>query len=288
MIEVYGFLVMFAVQVLVLSVLLPGMLARRVRMVLTRYPVEQFPQLYPEGSGSFAGGFAIYRALNWVAAVVGLTLLAWLYGYMQQPDWRAGRVAALATVYMAAQFIPLVLLGVTGAKLNRKFKSTFPEDKRRATLRPRGLFDFVSPAVVGLAALGYVMYVTLVLYIGRHPFRGFAGAMINIGIITLTYALMGLFIYLALYGRKRSPLQTQANRLRTIEIGVKGCVYTCLAIVVLMSLTLTLQMFELMRWQPFALSVYFVYFALRTVSSLNATSTDINLDALRIGPRADR
>lgn len=286
MIEVYGFLAMFALQVLVLSVLAPAILARRIRGFVERYPAEQFPQLYMPGSSIEMRGLGLYRALNWLAAAAGLALLGWLYTYMQRPDWSDGPIEALAGVYLMVQFIPLVLLAVTGAKTNQRLREAFPEDKRKATLRPRGLFDFVSPFAVFFAVLAYVLFVAYAIYLDRNPFPGYAGALVNIALVTAVYAVMGFAAYMTLYGKKANPLQTQAGRMTTMGTLLKICVYACIANVLFLASNFTLVMFDLQNWEPFAGSVGALFFALLFVSAISGPTPEINLDALRVKPAA--
>ena len=65
-----------------------------------------------------------------------------------------------------------------------------------------------------------------------------------------------------LYGKKRNPFETHAGRLHTIGLAVKSSVYSCIVIVVYLSLNFSLSMLDLQRWEPFALSVFFVITAL--------------------------
>ncbi len=286
MIEVYAFLAMFALQVLALSVLAPAALAKRSRTFLARYPAEQFPQLYLQGSSIAVPGISAYRALSWLAAAAGLVLLGWLYTYMRRPDWDDGPVEALGSVYLMVQFIPLVLLAFAGAKTNQQLRDAFPEEKRKATLRPRGLFDFVSPFAVFLAVLGYFLFVAFAIYIEQDPFSGFAGALVNIAGVTAIYAVMGFAIYMTLYGRKSNPLQTQAARMIAMATAVKLCVYACIGCVVFLSSNFTLVLLDLQNWEPLAWSVGHIIFALLFLSAINAPSPGLNLDALRLKPGA--
>ena len=98
-------------------------------------------------------------------------------------------------------------------------------------------------------------------YVERHPFSGFAGY-INIGAVTLVYALNAFAVYTMLYGRSGNPFETRADRLHKIGLSVKSSVYSCIATVAFLSLNFTLVLLDLQRWEPFALSVFFVICAL--------------------------
>ncbi len=195
MFEKYAFFAAFTAQIVALSVVFPARLTRSVRTQSTSYSAENFPQLYLNGSsacGSIPG--SLYRALNTSIAVLGLLLMGRLAIYTLRPDWDDGPVEALVSLYFAIQILPLCLAGWAAARFNKAIKHALPEEKRKATLQRRGLFDFVSPSIVLLAVLSYVLFVAFVIYIDRDPFPGFAGYLINIGAVTLIYALMAFCV----------------------------------------------------------------------------------------------
>jgi hypothetical protein len=264
MIEAYAFLAAFTIQILTMSVLYPAWFIRYVRMQMARFPAERLAQMYPgvDLGRAMERFLTRYRALTASSAVLGLVLLGWLFSYMRRPDWDDGPVEALVSVYFfAAQMLPLFLLVWFGVRFNRAHKRPLPEPKRTAVLQRRGLFDFISPFVVSLAVLSYLLFVAFVIYLLRHPFTGFAG-LVSIGVVTLVYALNAFVVYLMLYGKKGNPFETHEGRLRTIGLAVKSSVYSCIVIVVYLSLNFSLVMLDLQRWEPFALSIFFVIIAL--------------------------
>ena len=284
MIEAYAFLAAFTVQILVLSVLYPAWFIRYVRLQATRIPAERFAQLYPGVDLGHAQEHFLthYRALTTGIAVLGLLLLGWLFSYMRRPDWDDGPVEVLVTVYfLAAQLLPIGLVVWLGIRFNKKHKRSFPEGKRTAVLQRRGLFDFVSPYIVFLAVLSYFLFAAFVIYIQQHPFPGFAG-LINIGAITLVYAVNAFVVYMMLYGKKSNPFETHAGRLHTIGLTVKSSIYSCIVIVVYLSLNFSLGLLDLQRWEPFALSVFFVITTL--LASVNVIASLRRPEADGLGP----
>jgi hypothetical protein len=135
-----------------------------------------------------------------------------------------------------------------------------------------------------LAALGYLLFVAYAIYIDRNPFPGFAGAVVNIALITAIYAVMGFVIYMTLFGKKSHPLQTQAGRLIAMGTTVKACVYVCLVSVVFLSVNFTLVLFDLQNWEPLAWTAGNIVFALLFLSALSAPPPELNLDALHGAP----
>jgi hypothetical protein len=260
MIEAYAFLAMFTVQILAMSVLGPVWFTRYVRVQATSFPAERFAERHPgvDHNQILERYLKRYRVLNAVIAVLGLVLMSWLFSYMQRPDWSDGPVEALAGAYFYVQVLPLCIVAFFALRYNKLLERLL-ERKRKATLQRRGLFDFVSPLAVCLAAVSYFLYVAYVLYIAQNPFSGFAGPLINISGITLLYAVSAFVIYKVLYRKKVNPYEPHAARVHTISLGVKACVYICIAEVVDVSLNFTLVLLDLQRWEPFGQSVFMVF-----------------------------
>jgi hypothetical protein len=165
--------------------------------------------------------------------------------------------------------LPLCLVVWRGVRLNGAYKRSLLAGKRKAILQRRRLFDFASPFIVFLAAVSYFLFIAFVIYIQQHPFAGFSSP-INIGVITLVYALQASVAYAILYGKKPNSFETHAGRVRTIGLVVKSCVYSCIACAVFLSLNLTLGLLDLQSWEPFALSVFFVITALLSLMGMTA------------------
>jgi hypothetical protein len=275
MIEAYAFLAVFAIQILAMSVLYPAWFTRYLRLQASSIPAERLAQLYPGVDSSLARERFLtrYRALNTGIAVFGLLLLGWLFSYLRRLGWDDRLVEVLVGVYFLVQaLLPLGLVIRHGVGFNMLHKSSLLEGKRKAILQRRGLFDFISPFVVVLAGLSYVLFVAFVIYIQPRPFPGFAG-LTSIGVITLVYALQIYVVYAVLYGKKPNPFETHAGRVRTIGLVVKSCVYSCIACVVFFSLNFTLPLLDLQRWEPFALCVFFVISALLSLMGMAPSSS---------------
>jgi hypothetical protein len=264
MLEAYAFLAVFTVQILAISVLHPAWFIRYVRARALSFPAERFAQLYPgvDRSVRLERFLTLYRVLNLGIAALGVALLGWLFSYMRRPDWDDGPVETLVALYFAAQMmLPLCLVAWTGVRYSKVLEHSLADGKRKAVLQRRGLFDFVSPSIVLIAVSSYFLFAGFVLYIQQDPFPGFAGY-INIGSVTLVYAVNAFGVYTMLYGRKKSALETHADRVRAIGLGVQAFVYSCIACVAFLSLNFTLVLLDLQSWEPFALSVFLVTCAL--------------------------
>jgi hypothetical protein len=282
MIEAYAFFGAFTVQILTASVLHPAWFVRYVRVQATRFPTERLAQLYPGVDLSLARERFLtqYRTLNTSIAVLGLLLLAWLFSCMRRPDWDEGPVIVLLSVYFIVQMLPPCLVAWLGFRFNKAHKRSLLEGKRKAILQRRGLLEFISPFIVFLAVSSYFLFAAFVIYTQQRPFPGFP----LIGVLTLVYALQAFVVYAALYGKKPNPLETPAGRAHSIGLIVKSCVYSCIACVVFFSLTFTLDLLDLKRWQPFAQSIFLVITALLSLMGMTAPPRQPEADGLNSSP----
>jgi hypothetical protein len=258
MIEVYLFYAMFTAQILVFSVLYPATMIRNVRAALARFPVERRPFMDEQAKKWFDRRLALYRQINTGIAIVGLLLLGWLFSYMRRPDWDDGTVETLLVACFLLQMVPTALLVWELARGNRQLRELLRGEKRMASLERRRLFDFVSPFVVGLTVLCYLLHAALAVYIAREPFPGFAGAFVNVAITTLMCAGIAFLVYRVVYGKKSSPLLTHEDHLWEIEVTVKILVYTCMVSMLALSLVLVLGKLEMQSVEPLAQSTVFV------------------------------
>jgi hypothetical protein len=289
MIEAYAFLAMFTVQILAMSVLYPNWFSRYCRRQVASMGAERVAQLYPGVDVGLAVERFLtrYRTLNMCLAVLGLLLLGWLFSYLRRPDWDDGPVNMLVTAYFLLQtLVPLGFLIFSGVRFNKAYKQPVQEAKRKATLQRRGLFDFVSPFTVCIAALSYLLFAALVLVIRQSPFPGFAG-IVNIVAITMVYVLNGFVVYAVLYGKKPNPFETHEGRVRTMSLTVRSSVYSCIACVAFLSLNFTLALLDWQRWEPFAMSAFFVITALLSLMGMIAPPRKPEADELsaRLAPR---
>ena len=148
----YLFYVVFLSQVLLISLLLPRSVLGRLQHVLDTYPASDYPRLYPVPMADVEKAQRSYRYSNRFALVLGLAVV--FLGFFPPTDglldWEN---EALHAFYFAIQLSPFLIATTPGfIYFNLKRK---PDSRtiRRAELRPRRLFDFVSPALIALTIL---------------------------------------------------------------------------------------------------------------------------------------
>jgi hypothetical protein len=240
MIEIYAFFVMFAVLVLTVALMHMVLLTRFVRLKTAEVPDEYYARISPgvdrhQSTGQF---IARYRAAHVGVALLGLLLLAWLINYMQQPGWDKRWVLLPVVGYFVLQWVPMLIAAVTGFKHLKVFKTFLAQSKRKAVLKRRGLFDFVSPVLVYGSVLVYLLFVAFVLYLRVEP----AAALLFIGAVTFNYLLTVAGIYKSMYGKKSDPFETHAGRLNTISLRAKSSIYSATAVAIFMAFTVAVMM----------------------------------------------
>ncbi|HEX5419024.1 MAG TPA: hypothetical protein VFY39_03425 [Gammaproteobacteria bacterium] len=284
MIEVYLFLAVFPVQILAISVLHPVRFTRLIRTALANVSAERLSELYPGVDVRHAHERFLtrYRTANAVVAMLGLLLLGWFISYLQHPGWKEDTVGAMVTVYFLLQYFPMILIAWFTTRFNKLHRRSSMEGKRRAILQRRGLFDFVSPLIVVLAILSFSLFAAFNFYIAQHPFPGYAGPFVNIGIVMLIYVLSAFAMWV-LYGKKKDPLQTHADRMRMISFVVNYYAWMCILLPIFLSFSFAHKLLDLETWGPFARSVFFLIFGLLPLSLRGWTAPPRQPDADGLG-----
>jgi hypothetical protein len=250
MIEMYGFIAAFTAQIIFFSVLGPLRVTGVLREQIQRFIAAQSPPIDPEAASRVDRRLRLLRSLGLGTAVIGLALLVAMIRYMLRPDWTDGPLEAILPVYWGLQVLPTLLAVLTASIFHGVLKRSLPAQKRKALLQPRGLFDFVSRSAVTLAVVAYLLYIVLLAYVEQHPFPGFAGLPVNAAVVAFMYALMALVIYITLRKMGSSPLQGREDRIRSVGVAVKVCVYACIVGVLNISVNMALILLDEQRWEP--------------------------------------
>jgi hypothetical protein len=278
MIEIYAFFAMLALLILTVSVMHMAVLVRFLRLKTAEVPDEYFAQLYPgvDRQQSTEQFVTRYRAAHAVIALSGALLLSWLINYMRQPDWDKRWVIFPLVVYFVLQWLPMAVAALAGFKHLKMFKSFLVQAKRKAVLKRRGLFDFVSPIIVAVAALAYLLCIGFVVYMLTEPLA----RLLFIGAVTFNYVLTALTIYKLLYGKKSDPFETHTGRLYNIALRAKSSIYSCIAVALFMSFIVAVIRSDLQRWIPFALAAFLTIVTLITFSVFTAPPGRLEADDL--------
>lgn len=258
-------LIVFASQAIVVSLLFPWILLRRMDRVIETYPPSRFPRLHPVPVETIRRSQRRYRAANATIAAVGLVLVSvGFYSPAQEMlGWDSQSVIGL---FFVLQMAPWSLIGFDPGFSLFNGRRAHARRTRTAELRPRRLFDFVSPAFVALAAVVYLAFVTFVLFA---PHLWGAGHW-NILFVTLLNLVLAASIVYTLHEKRKDHFQAHEDRMRRIGRAVRLIVFTSIAATVFLALSAGLKTVGA-GLDDIATSLYLQLIAL---ASLGVTATE--------------
>lgn len=269
------FYLVFASQVVLISYYFPRRILGLARHVVDTYPPSGYPKLYAVPAEAVETALSGYRKMNRFALLVGVALLvAGIWGPGDELfRWNSGSVLAL---YMLVQFVPLVIATSTGFPFFSQKRKPDAGTTRKAELRPRRLFDFVSPALVGAAVAVYAAFVVLIVYVQQFGFPWFGGYWNIVGVTVLNLLFAGA-IFRFLYGKAADPYQTYEDRARSIERNVKQLLYSSIVWTTFLALSISLRALGLGDLIPLVLSLYIQLVAVISFRSLRIDETNFEV-----------
>lgn len=246
------FLLIFLSQIYLLSFYFPRKLFAREKYVLTNFPPSDYPKLYPQTIEYYESKARQSAVIFNLIFVVGLLLVAWILS----SSIPANEVDGLITWYFMLQILPLLLLDVISKKTFKLMREASSGSARKAELHPRHLFDFVSPKTLGLAAVLYIGFVTLIsLMIFYDTYVGSAAINKLVFVTAANIIFLGV-IFWNIYGKKLDPHQSSKDRVRQIEITAKQLVFFSFALIAYLTLDTLIDYLRLSTITPIAMSLY--------------------------------
>ncbi len=256
------FHIVFLSQILVISYLIPSRIYGRMKYIFDTYPPSAYPKLYPRPVEHYESARRSYRNLNVAILVVGLLILAALLVIPHDHD--LGN--AISIGYYFVQFIPLMILEFSSFKELKLMRNAGPRPTRKAELRPRHLFDFISPVYFGVAAFVYVVFVVIIVYIRQFDYEWFGG-FINIAGITMMNLLFAGIVLWNMYGKKQNPHQSYEDRNKQIKSILKSFLFISILATVFVLISVVLSALEMRHLMPTAMSLYLQTVALACIQS---------------------
>ena len=212
------FFAVFLAQIFVSSYWLPRIILARIDRVRSEYPPERYPRLYPGSSDAFASSRSLFV---WACRLVFVLGFAMLYGAFALDGGRFADDGYISEVWPAAyglcQFMPLVIMELLGFRQLHLMRKANTDVTRKASLRPRRLFDFVSPVLLTLALALLVAVIGFNLY--AHDFHliwGSDAMQQSLVMLVTNLALLMVGVW-QLHGRKLNPHQATVDRTRQIR-----------------------------------------------------------------------
>ena len=276
------FYFVFLSQVLLISFYFPRKVLGRVRHVIETYPPSAYPRLYPVSLDVAKKAQRNYRNMNLFVLLAGVALV--LVGLVSPSEemlnWDSDSVLMM---YFLLQYSPMIIAATAGFTYFNLMRKADTRTTRKAELRPRSLFDFVSPAVFGLAIFVYVAFVLFILYVRQFEFPWFGGYWNIAGVTAVNLVFAGIIVR-TLYGKKKDPYQAYEDRARQIGASIRVLVWTSILATAFIALSIGLAAFDLRHLQPISISLYFQVLAVIGFRAFRID--DVNFEVYREDPLA--
>ncbi|MBZ0111580.1 MAG: hypothetical protein K8J08_03895 [Thermoanaerobaculia bacterium] len=273
------FYLTFLGQIFLISYYLPGRLLDRMRRVLTTYPPETYPKLYPKPLEYYRIGHATFEWVNRAIVALGLLVFVLMLTVVDHSTFADdGSISeAWPAFYGMLQFLPLALLEFTECgqfKLMRRAKTA----TRKAELRPRRFFDFVSPLTLTLTIALFLASVLFELW--AHQFQGRWGLVAILAFGNLFMAAAGARI---MYGPNPNPHQASADRARQLRANLPSLFYVSMVMSIFYMTLTASDLFDLDFLGAILMSLYFQVIVLFSIGHILRTLRleDIDFDVYR-------
>ncbi len=266
------FFVAFAGQILLVSVLFPRTIVRRMTHVFEHYPPSTHPRLYPRPLEYYEGKRAAYRAVNYFIAAIGIAIFAALLTM----DYDRKLFGNASFFYFLLQMAPMLWIEHTLRAELKRMREVDTRSTRFAELNPRRLFDVMSPALFWSVVLVYVGFWVFVTWFRQFDYPWFGGYQNN-AIVTAMNVFFAAVLGWQMYGKKLNPHLASEDRMRhtrriALLLGLVSIAATLYAV-----MTILLSAAEYREFQPFARSLYFqvITFMSFQVYSLDNSNFDV-------------
>jgi hypothetical protein len=252
------FYVVFLGQILLISHIAPTLVSSRFDRLLSEFPPERYPKLYPKPVEVYRMGLTVYK---WSNALIGMLGLVVLLGIVTLDHGAASDDSYISEawpmVYGAIQFLPSVILEVLGFRQFKWMRRANTATTRKADLRPRRLFDHVSPGLLLAALALFAAVIGFDLYLKDFVVDWSSEAIGRDMVLTLAnFLLLALGIW-HLSGRKQDPYQSTNDRARQIKAQLTSLLLVSMAMSVYFMTQTADDVFNLDYLDASLMSLYF-------------------------------
>jgi MFS family permease len=262
--EIILFCFAFLSQILLVSWFYVRRVVRERRHVLQNYPPSTHPKLYTQPIEYYEHKLRNIERMNLAVVTAGLVIIAAILGALfgawdggvfdpsRDQDW-GGRI--VVPFFVLQMLTATLYLDLSTFKHQKAMALAPPPRVRTTELHRRQLTDFVSPAMLIVAALTNVAFIAFLLDYRRHQFPWFTAAG-NIAGVAFMLLVFCCAVAIALYASRRDPYQAQKDRRAWGKRLVQGMLTICIVYPVLIAATLIIKSFNPNILGPFVISLY--------------------------------
>lgn len=272
MLEQNLFSIVFSSQVILVSIVIPMRIVRRMSYVFETYPPSTHPLLYPKPFEHYLRKQRGYKLANFAIAGIGLAALAVALLEPRHRDY----MNSMAFLFFLVQILPLLWIEATVRSELKLMRSLNPRSTRTADLNPRRLFDVLSPALFWTTVLVYLGFWVFIAWFRQFDYPWFGGFVNNL-IITGLNVFFASILTWYMYGKKLNPHQSNADRLRIVRrMGSVLCLVS-IAVTLYAVVTIFLSAEDARSFQPVARSMYFQLIILLSVQTYRVDLLDFDV-----------
>jgi hypothetical protein len=275
------FYALFLSQIILISYYYPKQIIKRIEKVLTKFPPDDYPKLYPESTEKVIAAKIRYQFLNQIILIIGLALMG-VYALMSTDyDGNQKFAESLPLMFGMVQFIPFMMLEISSCRQFKLMRKANKSTSRTADLAPRKLFDYVSPIALVSAIVLVFTYVIFDLYI--HDFVFTSDIIIKILTLCLVHALfIGLTIR-HLTGKRLDPHQAIKDRSQQTEFSIQSMVSVSMFASIFFIANSAVDVYQLEYLEIIINSIYFQVIAFFGIGGMLRTVRldNINFDVYK-------
>ena len=271
------FYIAFLSQIFLMSYYFPNKLLARMRNVLSTYPPETYPKLYPRPIEHYKMAHLAYKYVSRFILLLGLFILFAVMFLVDHSTFADdGFISEMwPAAYGMIQFLPLMAVEFSELSHFKQMRKAKSKSKRTADLRRRGLTDLVSPPLLGMAVLLFAGAILFDLYVHDFAVTWGHDTIQRALVMAVTNGLLAIVGAWTLHGRKLDPHQSAEDRIQRMSVNLKSLLYVSMALSVFIAITAADDAYNLDAVDAVIMSVYFQAVSLL---SLGYTLRNLKLD----------
>lgn len=245
--------IVFAVQILLLTVVFPLRVLNHIRDVFVQYPPEAYPKLYPRSIESYRRTGKVFRTICTVVFLIGLYILASNMGLVPGPEF----ILWLATIYFLLQCIPFVYLEKMALQEWKLMRQSKFGRTRKAQLAPRRVLDFIPLPMLLMWFVTNLGFFLFTFYVKTLNLEWFGGV-VNLVLMAFMNLLFAAILAWNIFGEKKNPHQDFEDRRRQIRTVASILIFINVAAEIFTMTNVSLKIYDLASYQIVALTVYHI------------------------------
>ena len=265
------FYLVFLLQIITISVLIPWWVNSRLRQMIQAHPPTEYPKLHPVTQQRRQSVISTFLLINGLVMAIGLAMLAHLF-WSTQTDLLGWDNQGGLTLYFLMQYTPFLYLGSQGIKHHQMMRQLNTNPQRSARLQPRKLSDHVSSIWFALITITLLGHIATVVFMTQNPFPGFAGYW-NILFTVGLNAFFMVLIQTQIKGRKTDPYQSHHDRIQQQRLICQLLILGWLLANLFLTINMWLAKWDIRDWNLIVQSLYFTTIAL-IMSQTNVQEPD--------------